>query len=127
MGLVQCWLAERSFFVMEMRGFEACDRILRYLRGGNSAIAVKQTGLLGELVEFAASLDQLLRRVEFSHSPLVQNYDPIRVNDRVDAVRNCDDSPIREDAAAQGALQQRIRLHVNCSLNPLLAETVIQK
>lgn len=100
----------------------AADYFLCYLRD-DSTVVVEQTGLFGKLIEFAATLDQLRRRIKLSHSPLVQNDDPVRVNDGVDAVRNGNNGSIREDAAAQGPLQQCIRFHVHCGLEPLLAET----
>lgn len=117
------WLSDLCVKNRKCGDLGHCERLdPTLLRGGNATIVVEQAGLLGELVELAATLDQLCRCVEFSHSPLVQNDDPIGVNDRVNAMRNRDDSPVRENAAAQGTLQQRIRLHINCSLSPWLAE-----
>jgi hypothetical protein len=110
-----------------MRGPEttAAGWLLRFLRR-DRAVAVEQASFLSELVEFAAAFDKLCRCVKLSHSPLVQNDDPVGVDDRVDAVRNCDDSPIRKDAAAQGALQECVRLYINGSLSLLLARIVNQ-
>lgn len=90
---------------------------LRDLRRACETIAVNQPSLLGKLVEPTTSLDQLRRRVEFRHPALVQHDDPIRVDDRVDAVRNRDDGAILEDTAAQGTLEQRVCLHVNRGLD----------
>lgn len=47
------------------------DCLLRGLGGGNGTVVVEQAGLLGELVEFAATLDQLCGSVELSHTALV--------------------------------------------------------
>lgn len=80
------------------------------------AIAVNQACLLGKLVESPALLDQLGWCVEFRHPALFENDDSIRVDDRVDPVRDRNDRSILEDAAAQSALEQRIRLHVNRGL-----------
>lgn len=95
----------------------AGGRHLRDLRRASETVAVYQPSLLGKLVEPATSLDQLRRRVEFRHPALVQHDDPIGVDDRVDAVRNRDNGAILEDTAAQGALEQRVRLDVNRGLD----------
>jgi hypothetical protein len=102
----------------------AINWLLRCLGGGNGTVVVEQAGLLGELVEFAATLDQLCGRVELRHTPLVQNDDTIGVDDRVDAVRDRDDGSVLEDAAAQGALQVCVGFYVNRGLSLLLAEIV---
>jgi hypothetical protein len=102
----------------------AIDWLLRFLGGGNGTVVVEQAGLLGELVEFSATLDQLCGRVELRHTPLVQNDDTIGVDDRVDAVRDRNDGSVLEDAAAQGALQVCVGFYVNRGLSLLLAEIV---
>lgn len=90
---------------------------LRDLRGAGETVAVKQTSLLSKFVEPATSLDQLRRRVEFRHSTLVQHNDSVRVDDRVDAVRDRNNGAVLEYTAAQGTLEQCVRLHVDRSLD----------
>lgn len=73
---------------------------LRSLRGGTGeTLAVKQTSLLGQLVEAATLLDQVGWCVEFRHSALVKDDDTIRVDDSVDAMRDCDDRAVLENTA----------------------------
>lgn len=78
--------------------------------------AVKQARLLDELVKLSATPDQRCWGIEFRHCPSVQNDNPVRVDDRVDPVRDRNDGAVLEDAAAQRALDQCIRLDINRSL-----------
>lgn len=66
-----------------------CCTLLR-----QETVGVKQASLLGELVELTTLLDQRRRRVELRHAALVEHDDSIRVDDRVDAVRNRDDRAV---------------------------------
>lgn len=90
--------------------------ILRYLGGIGKTIAVQQIGFLSELIEFAASLDQLRRRVKLRHAALVQDHDSIGIDDGVDAVRNRNDSAILEGATTQCALEECVCLHIHSGL-----------
>lgn len=92
------------------------DWHLRDLRGAGETVAINQTSLLSKFIEPATSLDQLRRSVELRHLTLVQHDDSIGVDDRVDAVRDRNNSAVLEYTAAQGTLEQRVRLHVNRSL-----------
>lgn len=94
---------------------------LRYLRVGET-VAFQQASFLGEFVEFAALLDQLCRGVKLRHLTLVEDDDTIGIDDSVDAVRNRNDSAALENVAAQGALEQRVSLHIDRGLLDLLAD-----
>lgn len=87
------------------------------LGGAGETIAVNQTSLLSKLVEPATSLDQLRWRVKFRHPTLVEHNDSIRIDDGVDAVRDRNNSAVLEYTAAQGTLEQRVRLHVHRGLS----------
>lgn len=79
-------------------------------------VTVKQPSLLDKVVEFPALLDQNRGGIELRNAALVQDDDAVRVNDRVDTVRDRDNRAVLEDATTQGALKQSIRFDVDGGL-----------
>ena len=61
---------------------------------------VQQACLPDEFVEKPSSADQFPRGIEFGHLSLLQHDDAIRVQDRVDSMRNRDDGTIFEYVAS---------------------------
>jgi len=55
---------------------------------------------------------------------MVQDHDPVRVEDGVDAVRDGDDGAILEDAASKRTLDMCVRLDVHRSLYPIVSLAV---
>jgi hypothetical protein len=76
-------------------------------------VTVKQPSLLDKVVEFPTLLDQDRRGIELRNAALIQDDDAVRVNDRVDTVRDRDNRAVLEDATTQGALKQSIRFDID--------------
>ena len=78
-------------------------------------IDLEQIGLLHQGVEEPFLANQFVRSVKLSDPALLKEDDPVRVEDGVDAMGDGDYGPILKDAAAEGRLQERIRLDIDGS------------
>ena len=76
---------------------------------------VQKSGFTHQLVEQAPPVDEGSRGVKFGHSALLENDNPIRIEDSVDPMSDRDDGTIIEDVAAKCCLQQGVCLDVDCS------------
>ena len=66
-----------------------------------------------QLIKEPSSVDQLVWGVEFGHFPLLQDYNSVRVQNRVDTMSDCDDGPVLEHSASKCGLQHRVRFDVD--------------
>lgn len=105
---------------MERSGFPDCLDSRRVEQRCHR-FAVKQACLLDELVKLSATPDQRRGGVEFRYRPAVQHDNPVRVDDRVDPVRDRNDGAVLEDTAAQRALDQCVCLDINRSLKTIVS------
>ncbi|CAG8970708.1 hypothetical protein HYALB_00001489 [Hymenoscyphus albidus] len=72
-----------------------------------------QPRLPNQLPKLPPLLNQILGRIKLRHPPLIQHHNPVRVQNRVDPMRNGDDGAVRKERRPQRRLQQGVRLYVN--------------
>lgn len=69
--------------------------------------------LFDKRVEYSLLRQQLLGSAKLRHGSLVEHHNAVRVEDRVDAVRDRDDGALRKERAAQCLLQHGVGLNVH--------------
>lgn len=82
--------------------------------GDSAAIAeaIEQSSFSNKLVKQSPLLDQLLGRIKLGHSSLLQHYDAVRVQYRVDPMSDRDYCAVLEYSASERCLQHLIGLHI---------------